>query len=82
MFNIGDYTFAPYKVVWREIWTSTTAAVIGQFDGVPIIPDDKLVLAGFSIAEEAHYICAIFNSSPANLLLQSYGITTHISQHI
>ena len=82
MFNIGDYTFSPYKVVLREISTSLIASVSEPQDGRPIIPDHKLVLVPFARADEAHYVCALLNSSPANLLLISYAVTTQISTHV
>ena len=82
MFNIGDYSFAPYKVVWREISTSLIAAVSGPRSGQTVISDHKLVLAPFAEAYEAHYVCALLNSSPANLLVVSYTVPTQISTHI
>ena len=44
MFAISGYTFAPYKVVWREQAASLTASVVGSYQGKPIIPDHKLML--------------------------------------
>ena len=82
MFNIGDYTFSPFKVVLREISTSLIASVSEPKDGRPTIPDHKLVLVPFARADEAHYVCALLNSSPANLLLISYAVTTQISTHV
>lgn len=82
MFNIGEYSFSPYKVVLREISTSLIAAVSEPQNGQPVIPDHKLVIVPFSREDEAHYVCALLNSSPANLLLLSYAVTTQISTHI
>jgi methylase of polypeptide subunit release factors len=82
IFNIGDYTFAPYKVVIREIAGGLTCAVAGEHQGKPIIPDHKLVMVGFERELEAHYVCALLNSSPARLFVNSYVITTQFSPHL
>jgi hypothetical protein len=82
IFNIGDYTFSPYKVVVREIAGSLTAAVIGSKDGKPCIPDHKLVMVDCAKQVEAHYICGVLNSAPARLLVGSYVIETQFSTHI
>ena len=82
IFNIGDYTFAPYKVVIREIAGGLTCAVAGEHEGRPIIPDHKLVMVGFEREVEAHYVCALLNSSPARLFVDSYVINTQFSPHL
>jgi hypothetical protein len=35
MFNVSDYTFEPFKVVWREQASSVTAAVVEDEKAVP-----------------------------------------------
>ncbi len=82
IFNIGDYTFARYKVVIREIAGGLTCAVVGEHEGKPVIPDHKLVMVAFSSANEAHFVCALLNSSPARLFVESYVITTQFSSHL
>jgi len=79
IFDIGDYTFAPHKVVIREIAGGLTCAVAGVQSGKPIIPDHKLVLVPFEDESEAHYVCALLNSSPARLFVDSYVINTQFS---
>jgi len=82
MFNIGDYTFAPWKVVWREQASLFTAAVVGSADGKPIVPDHKLMLVDCALAREAHYLCAALNSGIVRLVVCSYAIETQMDPHI
>lgn len=86
IFNIGEYTFAPYKVVWREQAAGLTAAIIGPVKRRPVIPDHKLMMVDLNSAEEAHYLCAVLNSSPARLAVAAYAVeiqmTTHILENI
>jgi len=75
IFNVGDYTFAPYKVVWPWISRSLVSAVVGSDDmGKVIVPEHNTSLVAFDSAEEAHFFCACFNSSPADFAaISSYS---------
>jgi SAM-dependent methyltransferase len=83
--DIGPYTFAPWKVVWREVAYVIDSAVVGPVDGRPVVPDHTLILAHCNGREEAHYLCAALNSSPARLGVQAYIVLhpdPHILEHI
>jgi len=82
MFNVGDYTFAPYKVVWREQAASLTAAVTEPLEDNVVVPDHKLMLVDFQDRSEAHYVCAALNSSPTRFVVQSYGVTIQMDTHV
>jgi hypothetical protein len=82
VFNVGEYTFAPYKVVFREIAREMTCAVIAQLAERPVVPDHKLVLCPFADANEAHFVCGMLNSSPARFVVNSYSIETQFSTHV
>ncbi|GAB4533391.1 MAG: hypothetical protein Fur0018_22680 [Anaerolineales bacterium] len=86
MFNVGDYTFAPWKVVWREQSAWFTAAVVGSQDGKCIVPDHKLMLVDCQSEEEAYYLAGVLNSSPVTLAVWAYAIsiqqTAHITENI
>ncbi|MCS7188695.1 MAG: SAM-dependent DNA methyltransferase, partial [Bacteroidia bacterium] len=82
MFNVGDYTFAPWKVVWQYISSDFTAAVIGESEGRPIVPNEKVMLIPCEILEEAHYLCAILNSSVTRLYIRGFFIQTQIAPHV
>lgn len=82
IFNIGDYTFAPYKVVFREIASELMSCVIGPDNVKPIIPDHKLVMCPFDSESEAHFVCAVLNSLPVGYAAKSYSIETQYSTHL
>lgn len=85
IFNIGDYTFSTWKVVWREVANELDAAVIGNCavgtDDKPIVPDHTCILVASECEEEAHFICAVINSSPARLAIRNY-IVLHPDPHV
>jgi hypothetical protein len=78
-YNVGAYTFAPYKVLWKEVAKNIQAAVV---EGANYVPDHKLVLVGLDSRDEAYYLCAILNSTPVSRFVESYSIQTSISGHI
>jgi SAM-dependent methyltransferase len=83
--RIGTYTFAPWKVVWREVAHTLDAAVAPPFDDKPTVPDHTLILIDCASNEEAHYLCAALNSSPVRLGVQAYIVLhpdPHILEHI
>ncbi|MCM8781296.1 MAG: N-6 DNA methylase, partial [Candidatus Omnitrophica bacterium] len=82
MFDVSDYTFAPYKVVWRYIATDFICSVAGSVDKKPVIPNEKLMLVGCNNEKEAHYLCGICNSSPSRFIVISYGVGTQLAPHI
>ncbi|MEM4721391.1 MAG: N-6 DNA methylase [Candidatus Methanomethylicaceae archaeon] len=80
IFNVGEYTFAPWKTIWRgEVATSLVAAVVGKDQNEKIIvPDQTVYFVPFDSKEEAHYLCAIINSSPVRALYQMFSYK-HVS---
>lgn len=81
MFNVGDYTFAPWKVVWREVSSSFEPAVAGPHDGRVTVPAHTIVLVPCETAEEAHFICGLLASSLYRLAINSYFVL-HPSPHV
>ncbi len=85
MYDVADYTFAPYKVVWREQASELTASAVVA-EQQPSIPDHKLMLVPCSSAPEAFYLAACLNSAPARLAVGSYvvgiGMSTHVLEHV
>ena len=73
MFDVSDYTFAPYKVVWPNIASELACAVVSSYEGKTVVPQHIVTLVALDNAEEAHFVCATVNSSPANFALQSYS---------
>ena len=82
MYNVGLYTMSAHKVVWREVSTDLRAGVVTvEAASKPIIPDHTLIAISTDEAEEAHYICALLNSSPSNFIVQGY-VAMHPSPHV
>ncbi len=86
MYNIAPYTFAPYKVVWREVAHSINAAVVSThesdyLDEKLIVPDHTLILVPCESPTEAHFVCATLNSAPSRLVVQGY-VALHPSPHV
>ena len=82
MFNVGEYTFAPFKVVWREQASGFTAAVAPPGKGKPAVPDHKLMLVEVASLGEAHYLCAALNCAPVRLAVAAYAVSIQMSTHI
>jgi len=88
MFDVGTYTFAPWKVVWTRL-AKIEAAVVGSKEGKPVIPQETITLVDCSNKAEAHYIAALVNSSPFQFTAISYSQeggksmgSMHILEHI
>jgi hypothetical protein len=79
MFAVGDYTLAPFKVVWRYIASEMTACVVGKRGEPLTIPDHRLMLVPTDTPEEAHYIAAALNSSVGRFVVGAFVIGTQIS---
>jgi len=89
MFDVGPYTFAPWKVVWPNIASALNAAVVGAAESKIVVPQHIVTLIACESEEEAHYICALINSSSANFAARAYSQeggksfgTPHILEHI
>jgi len=98
VYDIGDYTFYPYKVVWKRIAGAITGKAISFASAVlepaklefigekPIVLNDSLILIPFVKRDEAYYVSGVLNSSIALLAIASYTYElrqeTHIVQYI
>src|SRR5690554_3279703 len=85
LWNIGPYSFAPHKVVWREIQKPENfyAAYLGPkqdpyLGEVPVLPDHKLYFVPCESADEAHYLCGFLNSPAVRAFITGYAIDTQI----
>lgn len=83
IYNVGDYTFAPYKVVWAEMTGDFSAAVIESGD-VPgygsrvYVPDHKLYFAGFDRPEPAFYLCGLLHSEIVKEMIEAHNVATNM----
>lgn len=83
LYNVGTYTFARYKVCWREQMATFTVAVASMDDGTKIpIVDHKLVAVGLDDPDEAFYLAAVLNSTPVRVLVDSYALELSLSSSV
>ncbi|MBC7109279.1 MAG: SAM-dependent DNA methyltransferase, partial [Methanomassiliicoccales archaeon] len=75
MSEIGDYTFAPWKVVWPWIAKGLRAVVVDMVQGKPVVPEHNTFLVACYEPDEAFYICALMNSSAGDLTIRSFFST-------
>ena len=76
-YNIQDYSFAKYKVLWRRMANDIIASVVSQlktqFGYKIIIGTDTTSLFAANTESEAHYLCAIINSKPVRDFIKSFS---------
>lgn len=92
VYKIGDYTFAPHKVVWKHVSGSISgkgalyAAVISntkkKIGNNFIIPDHSLMLIPYNSKDAAHFVCGVLNCSVVRLIVAGYTIETEIPTNI
>jgi Eco57I restriction-modification methylase len=83
VYNVGKYTFAPFKVIWAEQSSSFSAAVATSanvpFVGVrPYVPDHKLFFVDFQEEDPAYFLCALLNSSLVKEFVESHNISIQV----
>ena len=84
-YDIGAYSFAKHKVVWKALASGMQAVVIESYKGKVIIPDHNVMMITTSDSNEAHYLCAILNSELVTQFVTSYiewFYSTHILQYL
>jgi len=84
VFGVGPYTMANWKVLWPEVGHTVRAGVRGpeeiESEKAPL-PAHTIVAVSCDTKQEAHFICALLNSAPAQSLFKGY-IVLHPSPHI
>jgi SAM-dependent methyltransferase len=74
IFDIGDYSFVPWKVVWPWISERVRGAVVGKARGKVVVPEHNTSFVPFESRVEADYFCGLFNSAPCEAaIISSYG---------
>jgi len=81
IWNVGAYTFAPYKVAWKEVSSKFEAAVLStaSLEGVGErlhVPDHKLMFKPCQTEGEAHYLCGVLNSSMIRGFAEAVSLST------
>lgn len=80
VYNVGDYTLQPWKVIWPEMSTRFYAAVAGSYTvpvvGVrPYVPDHKVYFAGFDDKKPAHFLCGLLNTPMVREWVESHTVS-------
>lgn len=78
VYNVSNGTFVDYKVMWRQMVPHITAAVVGPrhdsyLGDVSAVTQHVVSVIATSGEEEAHYVCAMLNSSVATSISASYS---------
>ena len=79
MYNVGEYTVAPHKVVWRRMDRLVRAAVLEPCEASllgprPILCQETCAMIATESDDEAHYLAALLNSSIVGFLVQSHNV--------
>ena len=76
MYAVSKYTFSPYKVTWNQMGSKLSACVISsvndEFLGEKmVLPEHVLAFVSTENENEAHFVCAVLNSSVVDLAIRS-----------
>lgn len=88
--NVGEYTYSPYKVLWKEQTGSMSAVVVGNAqeslmdydigllgkDKI-IVTDSKVLFLALDNEWEAYYIGGILNAPTIRHIIDSYAVSTN-----
>jgi hypothetical protein len=83
IYNVGDFTFKPWKVIWAEMSGTFCAAVAGS-KAVPLVgkrpyvPDHKIFFVAFDDEVEAHYLCGLLNSRTVAEYVEAHNVAINI----
>lgn len=88
--NVGTYTYAPYKVLWKEQTGSMSAVVVSSYyesipnaeyglfvEDKPIVVDSKVLMLDVYDEMEAYYVCGIINAPSVIEVVDGYAISTN-----
>lgn len=88
--NVGEYTYSPYKVLWKEQAGSMSAVVVGSYyNSIPnadrslfsedkiIVVDSKVLMLDLYNEDEAYYVCGIINSPNVIKVVDGYAVSTN-----
>lgn len=83
VYNVGSYTFAPFKVVWAEQSGSFSAAVAASAEVPlvgrrPYVPDHKIFFVEFQDEQSAHFLCGLLTSSLVKEFVESHNISIQV----
>lgn len=71
VFGLGDYSFAPYKVVISALYSDLTFSLVEPIAGKPVMVDDTCYLLGFEKIEYAKLTLFILQSEPLKRFIRN-----------
>ena len=84
IYNVGDYSFSPYKVIWAE-QSGKFSSVVVDHSNVPLIgerpyvPDHKIYYVDCYDKLEAYYLCGLLCSTLVRDFIESHTISIQVS---
>ncbi|WP_419919192.1 SAM-dependent methyltransferase [Candidatus Poriferisocius sp.] len=75
MFGIGDYAFAPFKIAVSGLHKSARFALLGSFEGYPVLVDDASYILSFDDSHNAALCYALLSSKIVSDMLQAIVFT-------
>lgn len=83
VYNVGSYTFAPYKVIWAEQSGVFEAAVattseVPLLNSRPYVPDHKIYFVEFQEAMPAYFLCGLLSSYLVKEFVESHNISIQV----
>ncbi len=94
VYDIGSYTFASYKVVWKRIAGAITGKAVSFtcaalqplstsfVSSKSVIPDDGTIMIEFNNRDEAYYVAGFLNSSIVRAVVAAYTYELRQETHI
>ena len=75
MYNIGPYTFAPFKVAWKRTTKKFECVVISTIDDAIlgnrlVLPNGKVMIVAFDNEDDAHFLCGFLNAASSRAVDQ------------
>lgn len=81
LYDIGKYTFFPYKVIWKALHKGVSAVTLSKDEGRMIIPDHNLLMIPLEDETEAYYLSGVLNADIVSRFVNAY-VSWFISGHI
>ena len=83
IYNVGEYTFAPYKVLWAEQSKKFVSAVAtlnmeSMVNNKVYVPDHKVYFVDFYSEQPAYYLCGLLNSNLVKEFIESHSISIQV----
>lgn len=88
--NVGEYTYSPFKVLWKEQSGSMSAVVVSSYlESIPhadpdlfskdkvIVVDSKVLMLDVYNEMEAYYVCGIMNAPNVTRVVDGYAVSTN-----